>query len=173
MDSRDNARRIRLELELTQAAFADRIGLKRNTWTNIEAKRRNLTERVMADICRAFNVSDAFLRYGEGEPFSSGCTTPTGSTTLLSQLRETDQRLIAIMDLLTDLSEDEKDEVFAVFNMVTRAFLRFRGEPSASGRTYEQFAEIPYPLTKLNTDIYSGPYPNNKAGDRRLNTYIQ
>ena len=60
---------LRKELDKTQQAFANAIGLKRNTIANYEIDQIQPSDRTIADICREFNVSETWLRTGEGEMF--------------------------------------------------------------------------------------------------------
>lgn len=53
----------------TQQAFADTIGLKRNTIANYEIGNVEPSDRTISDICREFNVNEEWLRTGEGEMF--------------------------------------------------------------------------------------------------------
>ncbi len=58
-------------LNLTQEEFAQAINISRSNLASIEIGRVNITDRVIQDICRAFNVNEVWLRTGEGEPFST------------------------------------------------------------------------------------------------------
>ncbi len=60
---------LRKALSLTQQEFADRIGMKRNTIANYEIDRNEPSNSVITLICREFNVSENWLRTGEGEMF--------------------------------------------------------------------------------------------------------
>ena len=60
---------LRKELGKTQQAFASAIGLKRNTIANYEIDQIQPSDRTIADICREFNVSLAWLEDGEGEMY--------------------------------------------------------------------------------------------------------
>lgn len=51
----------------TQQAFADIIGLKRNTIANYEIGQVKPSDRTIMDICREFGVSERWLRTGEGD----------------------------------------------------------------------------------------------------------
>jgi transcriptional regulator with XRE-family HTH domain len=59
----------RRALKKTQQAFADTIGLKRNTIASYEIGNVLPSDRTIADICREFNVNEEWLRTGEGEMF--------------------------------------------------------------------------------------------------------
>ena len=61
---------IRKEAGLTQEEFGARIGgLSRNYIWMIEKGDRTPSDRTIFDICREFNVSEEWLRTGEGEMF--------------------------------------------------------------------------------------------------------
>ena len=54
---------------MSQEEFGKKIGLTRFTISNLESGKRNITERVIADICREYRVNESWLRTGEGEMF--------------------------------------------------------------------------------------------------------
>lgn len=65
----DRIKKARQAMNMTQQAFADRIGLKRNTVATYEMDRAQPSDRTIADICREFNVNETWLRTGEGDMF--------------------------------------------------------------------------------------------------------
>ena len=54
---------------LSQADFAEMLNLKRNSISLIEVGKRNPSDRTIVDICNTFNVSEEWLRAGDGEMF--------------------------------------------------------------------------------------------------------
>lgn len=60
---------VRKQSGLTQEKFANAINLTRNFVWMIEKGERIPSDRTIADICRQFNVSEHWLRTGEGEMF--------------------------------------------------------------------------------------------------------
>lgn len=58
------------ELKMTQNIFASKIDISRSNLGNIETGEVSVTERVIASICREFNVNEVWLRNGTGEVFS-------------------------------------------------------------------------------------------------------
>ena len=60
---------LRNHLKMSQEEFGKKIGLTRFTISNLESGKRNITERVIADICREYRVNESWLRTGEGEMF--------------------------------------------------------------------------------------------------------
>lgn len=61
---------LRNALGLTQAEFADNLGLARSSWSEVENGRRTVQERHIKLILAAFpKVSEDWLRTGDGEMF--------------------------------------------------------------------------------------------------------
>ena len=88
----ERLKKLRKALDLTQQEFGDRIGIKRNTLANYEIGRNEPIDAVINLICREFNVSETWLRTGEGEMFVK---------------RTRDDELAAFMDEL--LAEESAD----------------------------------------------------------------
>lgn len=65
----ERIKELRKALNLTQQEFADKIGMKRNTIASYEINRNGPSNSVISLICKAFNVSEMWLRTGEGEMF--------------------------------------------------------------------------------------------------------
>ncbi|MCI9507660.1 MAG: helix-turn-helix transcriptional regulator [Oscillospiraceae bacterium] len=66
----ERIKKLRKALDLTQQAFADRIGIRQNTVAKYETNRGTPTTSVISLIVREFNVSEKWLRTGEGEMFN-------------------------------------------------------------------------------------------------------
>ena len=66
---KDRIKKIRKELDLTQQAFADKIGMKQNTIAQYEMGRTKPSDAIVFSICREFNVNEVWLRTGKGEMF--------------------------------------------------------------------------------------------------------
>lgn len=88
MEMRDRLKQVRKSNNLTQSDFAQRLGLKQNTIATYEMGRLTPSDRTISDICREFSISEAWLRYGEGE--------------MLVQRSVNDQLAILVNDLLAE-----------------------------------------------------------------------
>lgn len=64
----ERVRTLRKSLNLSQEAFAERIGMTKNYISLVETGNRNLSERTISDICRVFNVNRDWLVDGIGDP---------------------------------------------------------------------------------------------------------
>lgn len=54
--------------KLTQTAFAERIKVSQQFVSGLCLGQTNPSDRTIADICREFNISEEWLRTGNGEP---------------------------------------------------------------------------------------------------------
>jgi transcriptional regulator with XRE-family HTH domain len=68
---RDRIREVRGRLRLTQGKFAARMGVKQNTWSNIELGTNPCSDRYINLVCLTFNVREEWLRHGRGEIFDT------------------------------------------------------------------------------------------------------
>lgn len=60
---------LRLYLKMNQENFGSILGVTNAAISRIEKGERNLTDQMIISICREFNVSEEWLRTGEGEMF--------------------------------------------------------------------------------------------------------
>ena len=125
----ERIKKLRKVLDLTQTEFGRRIGVKQNTVALIEGGRKTSDQTIFA-ICREFNVSEEWLRTGEGEMFRTRSRDEEiaafiGSITLrndpgddfkrrlihvLARLSVEDWRLLEdLADRLAEEAEKEKD----------------------------------------------------------------
>ena len=79
----ERIKKLRKELDLTQQKLADQLGVKQNTIALIESGKRNTSDQLLFSVCREFNVSEEWLRNGEGEMF-----VPKPETTIDEIVRE-------------------------------------------------------------------------------------
>lgn len=66
---KERIKKLRKALGLTQQKFADRIGISRGNVATYETRDGNPGSSVITLICKTFNVSETWLRTGEGEMF--------------------------------------------------------------------------------------------------------
>ena len=60
---------LRKSLNLTLEKFGERLGVTKTTISRIEKEERAMTEQMLKAICREFDVSEEWLRTGEGEMY--------------------------------------------------------------------------------------------------------
>ena len=62
----ERIKKLRKEKDLTQQQFCNLIGFKQNSISLVESGKRNISDQAIKSICREFNISEAWLRTGEG-----------------------------------------------------------------------------------------------------------
>lgn len=65
----ERIKELRKALKLSQDAFARRIGISGASVSRLESGENEPSAQTVAFICREFNVSEAWLRYGTGEMY--------------------------------------------------------------------------------------------------------
>ena len=67
----ERLRELRKLLGLSQSEFADKLGMKQGSLSDIERGKVGLSNSNVVLICNLFNVDEDWLRRGEGKPFSN------------------------------------------------------------------------------------------------------
>lgn len=65
----ERLKKLRKALDMTQQAFSDKLGVKRNTVGQWEIGRNEPSDAIIFSICREFNVNENWLRTGKGDMF--------------------------------------------------------------------------------------------------------
>jgi len=68
----ERIKEVRSAIGLSQAKFAERMAISSSYFANIELNNKPVTERIIRLIAAEFNVSDHWLRTGEGNMFTEG-----------------------------------------------------------------------------------------------------
>lgn len=114
----ERIKQIRRELGLTQAEFAERIGLKQNSIALIESGKRNISDQAVLSICREYGVNEEWLRTGDGDRFIPESNDELEALAKKYDLSNADQVLIekyvnlkpgsreAIINFITDVVAD-------------------------------------------------------------------
>lgn len=81
---------LRKSLGLSQKAFGEPLHLTGSGIANYEQGLRTLTDRTISDICRVYNVSETWLRNGEGEMLAEGQSIDAELSALVAELINSD-----------------------------------------------------------------------------------
>lgn len=114
----ERLRRLRKALDLTQQDFGSRLSIKGNTVAQWESGRNSPPDSAVTFICKEFNVSEDWLRYGSGDMFLPEETDEFDSIVKKYGLSEADRLLIeryvtsgdkvrkAIVDFIVGISKE-------------------------------------------------------------------
>lgn len=98
---------LRKNLNLSQEAFAKKLGVTGAGISKIESGSRNLTSQMIVSICREFNVNEDWLKTGEGEMFTQLSKAEKVAAIVGKALRNDNQFMQNVFIALGQLSEDE------------------------------------------------------------------
>lgn len=117
---KNRIRKIRSELDLTQQAFAEKIGIKRNTIANYETGRNEPVDSVISLICREFNVNESWLRYGEGEMFKPA---PSDTLDQLAYEYNLSNAAYIAVEKFVNMNPTKRNELLEFFIDVSKAII--------------------------------------------------
>lgn len=126
----NRVREVRKALNLTLDEFGKRLGIQKSAVSKIERGDNRITERTLRDICREYNVNEAWLRYGEGDMFVSAEEFSLEKLTKLQSAVESELRTISSLlaldikmceTLLPQLQKEQERlrEILAVYSDMT------------------------------------------------------
>lgn len=100
------------ELNIKQKDFAYKIKLKPNTLSMIRSGKRAVTDRVISDICREFNISEVWLREGLG-PMRSNKPARSKILTFADYVDNLDKSsfLKLLMESVAELSDKQLEQM--------------------------------------------------------------
>ena len=90
----ERIKKLRKALDLTQAEFGEKIGSTQNAIGNYETGHRNPSSSVINNICKTFDVSEKWLRTGDGEMFLAKPTAALDALAVEHRLSISDYALI-------------------------------------------------------------------------------
>lgn len=102
-------------LDIKKVQFADRIKVDQSYISQLVSGKRNPSDRTIADICREFNVSEVWLRTGEGEMFVD-LGEDAELTQVLAEIQVSDDD--TIKDVLVAYWELEEKEKAAIRKLI-------------------------------------------------------
>lgn len=108
---KDRLRELRKTLKLTQAEFAEKLGHDSgNTISMVERGDSRLTDANIKLICFTFDVSENWLRTGEGEMFTNSDLTKEEKTILENFRKLSDGLKEFILATVNNLLEQQEKE---------------------------------------------------------------
>ena len=116
---KERIKKLRKVLDLTQQEFADRLGISRGNIATYETREGSPGSSVISLICREFNVSETWLRTGEGEMF---VPSPNGALDALAQKYGLSGRGKIIVERFLALKPDIQEAVADYIEEVAAAF---------------------------------------------------
>lgn len=103
---KNRIKKIRKDFDMTQQEFADRIGVKRNSYANYETGRNTPIDAIILSICREFNVNEEWIRTGKGDPYISKSRN-NEIKEYVDGIQASEEFKLRLFHVLTKLNDDE------------------------------------------------------------------
>lgn len=104
----DRIKEVRKALNLSQDEFANKLGLTRGAITNIELHKTEPKALLISLICNIYDVSETWLRTGEGEMFIQQTRDEQIAAFIGRTLRNEDDNFQKrLLSVLSTLNEDQ------------------------------------------------------------------
>ncbi|MBD5099536.1 MAG: helix-turn-helix transcriptional regulator [Clostridiales bacterium] len=154
---KERIKKLRKALGLTQQEFADKIGTAQNNIAGYETGKRSPSAAVISLICKTFNVSEAWLRTGDGGMFDTENNDTLGAFIRERNLTTTDRILI---EKFVSLSVKARWEVVKFVLDIADALWE-ESKASSQQRTeldtdIEQGSDVAHTTTKLHIAARDG-----------------
>ena len=111
MSAGERIKVLRKELKLSQTAFGEKIGVKRDVIANVELERAPVKDLMLKIICRTFNVNPLWLEKGEGEMFLETPDTILDDLAIEFAKRYTNEEHTAELDFWSTFHFKPKDRI--------------------------------------------------------------
>ncbi|OAA94110.1 helix-turn-helix domain-containing protein [Clostridium coskatii] len=150
-DIRDRIRYLREKiLIIKQNEMSLRLGLKQGSLSDIERKKtKNVTDRVINDICREFSVSEEWLRYGTGNPIKES------DTFSLDEYAKANKLTSLELDIIKSYMELDNETRNKLMSHLKNAFTRhFNDETSAAKESTDNDTPTTSPEDVENFEEY-------------------
>lgn len=115
----ERLKKLRKHLDLTQAKFANKIGVKQNTVAQYEMGRNVPIDSVITLICKEYNVNEDWLRYGTGEMFVKKTMEQELIDFTADMLLGGDNFKKRLISALAKLSEDQWDLLESIVDEIS------------------------------------------------------
>ena len=106
MTQGERIREIRKELGLTLEKFGEKLGVKKNSISQLENGKNSLTDQMTKSICREYNVNYDYLMDGEGEMFDDLPQTVLDELCVQYDLDDLDRNLV---EMYLEMPEQVRD----------------------------------------------------------------
>lgn len=141
MTQGERVRQVRKELGLTLEKFGERIGMKKNSISQIENGKNSVTDQVIKSICREFNVDYTWLTTGKGDDIFE--KSPSSTMEQLKKEFDLDDFSYKLVYQYLKLNADQRQAVRDFFyNAATSADTAAAPEPNIADQFPNTAAEL-------------------------------
>lgn len=118
IEVKDRIEALRIDVGLSQSAFAQRLGMAQNSYSQIKTGKNPVNERLILLVCSQFGVSENWLRTGNGEMY--GRSTPSTLDKLAKEYDLDEARMSVIRVWLT-LDEQRQRDIIDLCRQIVKS----------------------------------------------------
>ena len=123
---KERLKKLRKSLDMTQQAFADKIGMKQNTIAQYEMGRTTPSDAIVFSICREFGVNENWLRTVTGEMFIK--STPYEKAYnrfgyIMENSSPSKKATLSLLKLLYSVPDDQWDMIMEQYDEIKKGRL--------------------------------------------------
>ncbi|MEK5069777.1 helix-turn-helix transcriptional regulator [Sporosarcina sp. FSL K6-1508] len=104
----ERLKQLRKQLSLNQNEMAERMNLSRSHISSLENGVREITDRIINDVCREFDIKEEWIRTGKGEMFVQSETFSLDEKAQKNNLTELE---IDIIQSYMELNKETRSEI--------------------------------------------------------------
>ena len=158
MTQGERVRQVRKELGLTLEKFGERIGMKKNSISQIENGKNSVTDQVIKSICREFNVDYTWLTTGKGDDIFE--KSPSSTMEQLKKEFDLDDFSYKLVYQYLKLNADQRQAVRDFFyNAATSADTAAAPDPNIADQ---------FPVTAAELEAQYGPSKSVDKGEKEV-----
>lgn len=109
MEIYERIRELRIKLDLSQRAFADKVHMSKTAVSAIENGQRAVTDRYIYIICNEFGANETWLRTGEGEMFEPKTWEQEVAEITLKVFEDDNEMRKKLVSIVANLSDEQID----------------------------------------------------------------
>lgn len=106
MTINERVKAVRMECGKSMEEFGKQLNVSRTAISLIESGKNNVSERIIADIVREFDVNESWLRYGSGEMFPERTEDDELQELLGEIAKENDPKKVRFLRHLLEIAEE-------------------------------------------------------------------
>lgn len=152
----ERVKKIRLSENLNQSEFADKINISRSHLSLIENGVRSVTDRVINDICREFNINENWLRNGEGEMIAHPQTTREKLDKLIEDMDYEELKIMSnFIDCMMEIKAETMEDIRVdeIVDVDLKPVIDTDEDDAYIVRAAHNDNEDPDQVEKMNNDI--------------------
>jgi transcriptional regulator with XRE-family HTH domain len=106
----ERIKQVRKDAGLTLEKFGDKIGITASSCSTMESGKSNPSDQTIRSICREFNVSEVWLRTGQGSMYNQ-LSSDAEFSLIMESIGQQDPTVVHILKAYWHLSDAEKAAV--------------------------------------------------------------